>query len=279
MSARFVLRAAVAVAIVAAIPATGVAQTATRGETYSITRAKGPIVIDGNLSDEGWRDAVRIERWYEMNPGDNIEPKLKNVGYLTYDDKFFYAGFEFEDPDPKRIVAPFGDHDGLGGSRDYGGLFLDTRNDGHTAYEFQVSAHNVQFDAVMDDGGGGENASPDFFWESAAHINDHGWTLEIRIPLSTLRYRKMDPQDWGVMLWRNYERDFRYQWVSVKQPRGSQCFICRENTLQGLSKLPSGGHLVAAPYFAGNQTARLAGEPGAALISDPFKGKIGLDVK
>src|SRR5204862_3104100 len=85
MSARFILRAAMAAAIVAAIPATGVAQTATRGETYSITRAKGPIVIDGNLSDEGWQGAVRIERWYEMNPGDNIEPKLKNVGYLTYD--------------------------------------------------------------------------------------------------------------------------------------------------------------------------------------------------
>ncbi len=255
------------------------AQSSERGETYAITRAKGPIVIDGNLSDEGWKDALRIERWYEKNPGDNTEPKVRNVGYLTYDDKYFYAGFEFDDPDPRRIVAPFGDHDNLGASRDYGGLFLDTRNEGHTAYEFQVSAHNVQFDAVMDDNGGNENSSPDFFWESAAHINDHGWTLEIRVPLSSLRYRKMDPQDWGVMLWRNYERDFRYQFVSVKHPRGSQCFICRENTLKGLNRLPSGGHLIAAPYLAANQTARPSGPPGAPLVNDPFNHKIGLDVK
>ena len=175
------------------MPCVALAQTTTRGETYAITRAKGAIAIDGNLNDEGWRDALRIEKWYETTPGDNTEPRLKNVAYLTYDDKYFYAGFEFEDPDPKRIVAPYGDHDYLQNSADFAGMFLDTRNEGHTAYEFQVTAHNVQFDAVMDDNGGGENAAPDFFWESAAHINDHGWTLEIRIPFSSLRYRRMDP--------------------------------------------------------------------------------------
>ncbi len=278
MFARGVLITAVTVAIVAAAePAT--AQTSTRGETYAITRATGPIVIDGDLSDEGWKGALRIDRWYEINPGDNIEPKLKNVGYLTYDDKYFYAAFEFEDPNPTKIVSPYGDHDYIQSNADFGGIFLDTRNEGHTAYEFQVTAHNVQFDAVMDDNGGGENASPDFFWQSATHINDHGWTLEIRIPLSSLRYRKMDPQEWGIMLWRNYARDFRYQFVSVKQPRGSQCFVCRENTLRGLSQLPTGGHLIAAPYLAANQTARSSGPPGTALVDDPFDHKIGLDLK
>jgi hypothetical protein len=255
------------------------AQGTMRGETYNITRAPGPIVVDGNLSDEGWRGAVRIERWYEIQPADNIEPPVKSVGYLTYDDKFFYAGFEFDDPNPKLIVAPYGDHDTLPGNVDFGGLFLDTRNEGHTAYEFQVSAHNIQFDAVMDDNGGGENSSPDFFWESAARINDHGWTLEIRIPFSSLRYRNVEPQTWGVMLFRNYARDFRRQIMSVKLPRGSQCMVCRENTLTGLSRLPSGGHLVAAPYLAANQAARLAGDPGSPLVSDPFDHKIGLDAK
>jgi hypothetical protein len=278
MSVQCILSTAVTVAMLAAAVPAG-AQSSTRGETYPITRAKGPIVIDGNLSDEGWRDALRIERWYEINPGDNTEPKLKNVGYLTYDDKYFYAGFEFEDPDPKKIVSPYGDHDYIQGNADFGGMFLDTRNEGHTAYEFQVTAHNVQFDAVMDDNGGGENGSPDFFWESATRIHDHGWTLEIKIPFSSLRYRKVDPQDWGIMLWRNYARDYRYQFVSVKQPRGSQCFVCRENTLTGLSRLPTGGHLVVAPYVAANQTARQPGTLGTPLVNDPFAHKIGADVK
>ena len=81
------------------------------------------------------------------------------------------------------------------------------------------------------------------------------------------------------MLWRNYARDFRYQFVSVKQPRGSQCFVCRENSLSGLSNLPAGGHLVAAPYLAGNQAAHPSGPPGTPLVNDPFDHKIGLDVK
>jgi len=278
MPARCILSTAATAAILA-LPCIAHAQTSTRGETYTIARTKGEIVIDGNLNDEGWRDALRIDRWYETSPGDNTEPRVKNVGYLTYDDKFFYAAFEFEDPDPKRIVAPYGDHDYLQSNADFGGMFLDTRNEGHTAYEFQVTAHNIQFDAVMDDNGGGENGAPDFFWESATRITDHGWTLEIKIPFSSLRYRNKDPQEWGIMLWRNYARDFRYTFVSTKQPRGSQCFVCRENTLQGLSKLPSGGHLIAAPYLAADQAAHPSGALGTPLVNDPFGHKIGMDVK
>ena len=278
MSARCILSTAVMAAITASASSAS-AQTSLRGETYAIARAKGAIVIDGNLSDEGWRDAVRVERWYEINPGDNIEPPVKSVGYLTYDDKFFYAGFEFDDPNPKAILAPYGDHDSIQNNADFGGLFLDTRNEGHTAYEFQVTAHNIQFDAVMDDNGGGENASPDFFWQSATEINDHGWTLEIRIPFSSLRYRKLDPQAWGVLLWRNYARDFRHQFTSAKMPRGGQCFVCRENPLTGLSGLPAGGHLVAAPYLSAAQAAHPTGDLGTGLVNDPFDRKIGIDLK
>lgn len=277
LSARGILSAAITAAI-AGMPPPASAQT-TRGETYAITRAQGPIVIDGDLNDEGWHDAIRIDRWYEINPGDNIDPPVKSVGYLTYDDRFFYAAFEFDDPNPAAIISPFGDHDYLQTNVDFGGLFLDTRNDGHTAYEFQVTAHNIQFDAVMDDNGGGENSAPDFFWESATHINDHGWTLEIRIPFSSLRYRKVDPQTWGIMLYRNYARDFRHQIMSVKQPRGSQCYVCRESSLTDLRGLPSGGHLIAAPYLTAAQAARPAGDPGTPLVNDPFDGKIGIDVK
>jgi hypothetical protein len=273
-----VMAAAVtAAAVTTSAPAA--AQAVTRGQSYAIMRAKGPIVVDGDLQDEGWRDALTIDKWYEINPGDNIEPAVRNVAYLTYDDRFFYAAFEFDDPNPKLIMAPFGDHDVIQNNADYGGIFLDTRNEGHTAYEFQVTAHNVQFDAVMDDNGGGENASPDFFWKSAARINEHGWTLEIQIPFSSLRYRKLDPQTWGVMLWRNYARDFRHQFSSARMPRGSQCFVCLENGLTGLRGLPTGGHIVAAPYMSGTRTAHPAGDLGTPLVNDPFDHKIGLDVK
>ncbi len=277
MSGRCIRGASLTAAMVLLSVSAG-AQTSTRGETYSISRAKGPIVIDGSLTDEGWRDATRIDQWYEVNPGDNIAPTVKTTGYLVYDDKFLYAGFEFDDPAPKSIVAPYGDHDALSGSVDFAGMFLDTRNEGHTAYEFFVTAHNVQFDAITDDSSG-ENSSPDFFWESATRLNDHGWTLEMRIPFSSVRYKKADPQTWGIILYRNYPRDFRRQIMSAKIPRGNQCLVCYENELTGFTKLPRGGHIVAAPYFAGAQAAHPSGALGAPLVNDPFDHKIGMDMK
>jgi integrase len=129
------------------------AQSALSSTQIRISRATGPIGIDGELSDDAWRTATRVETWYEINPGDNTEPKVRNVGYLTYDDRYFYAGFEFEDPNPSDIRAPLGDRDNIGnGFYDYGGLVLDTRNTGRTAFDFAVTPRNIQYDGSVDDG-------------------------------------------------------------------------------------------------------------------------------
>jgi hypothetical protein len=245
-----------------------------------MTRASGPIKIDGDLSDEAWRTAVKVERWYEVQPGDNNEPPVKSVGYLTYDDRAFYAAFEFDDPSPAAIRAPYGDHDSISGNNtDFGGIIIDTQSTKRTAIEFFVSPRNVQYDAVTDDASG-ENQSPDFFWDSAARITDHGWMLEIRIPFSTLRYPRTDPQKWGIILMRNYPRKFRYQFASTVMPRGSNCFVCHVTDLDGLEHLPAGGHFVAAPYLSASDTAHPQdGVAGAPLENDPVTGRIGVDVK
>ena len=140
-------RAAVLILLMLVSPAVpAVAQTTLAGEPIAMTRSAGKITIDGDLDDEGWRNATRVDKWYETQPGDNTEPKVKNVGYLTYDDRFFYAAFEFEDPDPSSIKAPFADRDNIGnGYNDYGGVILDSRNSGRTATLFVVSPRNVQY--------------------------------------------------------------------------------------------------------------------------------------
>src|SRR5262245_30951267 len=149
-----------------------------------ISRAAGPIEVDGVLGDPGWNGASRIDTFYEIIPGDNVEPNVKSVAWLAYDDQFLYAAFEFSDPDPKSIRAPYDDRDVVPSYTDYGGLILDTRNDGKTAFEFLVNPRNVQYDAINNDASG-EDSSPDFFWDSAARIGAAGWTLEIRIPFSS----------------------------------------------------------------------------------------------
>src|SRR5438309_751160 len=96
------------------------------GETLRISRATGPIKVDGNLSDEGWQSVQPLTTWYEVNPGDNTPPKIRNVGRIAYDDRFLYAAFEFDDPNPRAIRAPYSDRDDSGGGfYDFGGIFLD----------------------------------------------------------------------------------------------------------------------------------------------------------
>src|SRR5690242_10836607 len=78
---------AVALALLAIVPLARAADE----PPLPITRAAGPITIDGDLSDAGWQGALKFETWFETNPGDNIEPKVKTIGYVTYDDRFFYT--------------------------------------------------------------------------------------------------------------------------------------------------------------------------------------------
>jgi hypothetical protein len=113
------------------------AQSSLSGETLHIVRTTGPIKVDGNLSDEGWEAVKPVTTWYEVNPGDNSPPTVRNVGRLAYDDKFLYAAFEFEDPNPDAIRAPYSDRDDSGGGfYDFGGMFVDAGNSGRTAALF-----------------------------------------------------------------------------------------------------------------------------------------------
>src|SRR5262245_7410414 len=251
----------------------------THGDTLSIKRVDGGIEVDGDLNDDGWKDAARVEIWYETNPGDNVPPKVRTVGWIGYDERFFYAAFQFDDPNAALIRAPFGDRDNVPSYTDYGGVILDTRNDGRTGLLLLANARGIQYDAVTDDVTGNEDSSPDFFWDYSARITESGWVLEMRVPFSSLRYGNDDPQTWGILLYRNYPREYRYQMFSARLPRGGNCFICRSNVLEGLSGLPSGGHIVIAPSVTGTQEQLPREGPGPPLESESVDGDAHLDVK
>ena len=254
-------------------------QESLHGDPVTIRKITGAIAVDGDLSDEGWKSAAKVETWYETNPGDNVTPKVKSVAWLGYDDTFFYAAFEFSDPNPGLIRAPFGDRDNVPGYTDYGGVILDTRNDGRTGLLLLANARGIQYDAITDDVTGNEDSSPDFFWDSSAKVTNEGWVLEMRVPFTSLRYGKEDPQTWGILLYRNYPREFRYQMFSAKVPHGGNCFICRSNVLEGLGGLPSGGHLVIAPSVTATQNYFPQDGLGTPLESEGFDGDAHLDLK
>ena len=246
------------------------AQTAT-----TITRTETPVVVDGKLDDAAWQNATKYETWYETNPGDNVAPSVTTIGYVTYDAKFLYIGIESLDPKPSEIRAVYGDHDQISGaSDDFAGVIVDSRNDGKTAVEMFVTARGVQYDAVQDDTGRGEDSAPDFFWDSEARIHERGWTMEMRIPFSSLRYDNPNPSQWGLILYRNMPRDRRYQIFTDKLPRGGNCFVCHFGKISGLHDLPAGDHFVLAPYLNAHQTGEAR---GGVLGNDFVNHQIGTD--
>jgi Domain of unknown function (DUF5916) len=245
----------------------------------NVTKATSPINIDGDLSDAAWQNALRFDTWYETNPGDNVEPQVKTIGWITYDNQFFYAAIESLDPSPANIRSQLNDHDGINGnSDDFAGVIIDSRNDGKTALEFFANSSGTQYDASQDDSSG-EDSSPDFFWDSATRKTDRGWILEMRIPFSSLRYEKKDPQTWGIILYRNMPRERRYQIFTHKLPRGQNCFVCNFNKVAGFTGLPSGGNIVAAPYFAAREIGERRGGFGTDLRNSPIGVDAGADLK
>lgn len=256
----------------------GVLQSA--AEPLSIAPAATPIEIDGVIHESEWANATKYETWYETNPGDNIEPAVKTVGWVTYDSRFLYFAIESTDPNPKAISAPYADHDNISGNTDdYVGVLLDTRNDGKSGYLFLVTARGVKYDAVTDDSGSGEDNSPDFFWDTAAKVHATGWSAEARIPFSSLRYEGSSPEQWGLMLYRNYPRDRRYQIFTNKLPRDVNCFVCNWGKVTGFRDLPTGDHMVIAPYVTANQIGEPRNGLGSEIVTRPVGTDGGLDLK
>src|SRR5436190_2090077 len=241
-----------------------------------LPRGSCPIGVDGDLSDPGWKGAAVVDTFFETVFGDNRMPSVTTVAWLAYDDRYLYIAVRCDDPDPRKIRAPYVDRDQVIGTDDNVAVFLDTRNDRRTAQEFRVSPRGIQADGVFNDASGNEDFSPDVYYAPAGRITEKGWQAEMRIPLSSLRYPRADPQKWGIIVWRNYPRDFRYAIYSSPQPRGANCLVCLSHELTGLTHLPSSSHLVVAPYASAQDVAQ-ADAPGQPLGKGQTDKRVGLD--
>jgi hypothetical protein len=243
----------------------------------NIHRASGPITIDGDLSDAGWKDAAKVDQWVEGSPADNIPAKVKTIAYLTYDDRYFYIGIRCEDPNPKKIRAPYVERDAVLGTDDNIAVFLDTRGEKRTALELRVNPRGIQGDGFYDDSNGDEDFSPDYFYDTAARIDEGGWSAEYRIPFSSLRYSSRNPT-WNILIWRNYPRDFRYAYYTSPVWRDVNCLVCNSAPIVGLTDLPEAGHLTVAPYVS-SQHLEQATDSLGNLNDRSLDNNVGADVK
>ncbi len=120
---------------------------------HTVPKATSEVTIDGVIDEQAWVDALTLELNYEVQPGENIEPPVRTVVFITYDEGNVLVAFRAFDPEPEKIRARYRDRDQVRGD-DWVGILLDTFNDERRAYEFWVNPLGVQTEGIFNQTGG-----------------------------------------------------------------------------------------------------------------------------
>jgi hypothetical protein len=252
---------------------------APEGETRPLlaTRATAPITLDGRLDEPAWQAAPVASGFLQRDP-DQGQPATEPTELrLLFDDHALYVGARLFDREPGRIVRQLSRRDALA-EADTFALYLDPHRDRRTGVVLQVSAAGVQRDAAIYD----DNFEDDLWdavWDSAVAQDAGGWSVEMRVPFSQLRFPTVPGHVWGVNARRVVYRKNESSWL-VLVPKNENGLASRMTGLSGIGGIEPGRHVEILPYVSGQaefvEPAR-AGDPwndGSRL-----RGGAGLDFK
>lgn len=157
--------------------------------------------VDGRLSEPTWAPARATSDFRQVDPVDGADPTQRTEVWVAYDDDALYIAARLHDTDPAGIVSRLGRRDASTNS-DLFVVAIDSWHDHRTAFRFGVNAAGVLSDniAVNDAQQGDDSWDP--VWDAAVRTDSAGWSVEMRIPFSQLRYHSGAPSDWGI----NFER-------------------------------------------------------------------------
>jgi hypothetical protein len=203
-------------------------------EHATFGRAAGEFVVDGRLDESSWRSATPLQKFYEIYPADTGEAPVATTVSFLYDERNVYVAVRALDPQPAAIRAPIVRRDQVLSDQDYVEVFLDPLNTRRSAFFFRVSARGIVTDGQYDDKNRIRDYSPDFDFDAATTIGEEGWTAEIRIPLSSLRYRAGVENSWAYVIYRNLPREQVVSIASAPIPRGANCDLCYANVIEGI---------------------------------------------
>ena len=217
--------------------------------TQRIAHAVSMIEVDGVVDEDAWGAAWSTELPYEVNPRENVEAPVRTEVYLTYDEGHLYVGFKAYDPDPSAIRAHLTDRD-RAWSDDWVGVALDTFNDERRNFLFVVNPMGVQMDQI-ETFPNGETAW-DGIWHSAGVVTDWGWSAEMKIPFSTLRFQRAEgSQVWGFDGVRKYPRAESHMMGAFARDRNNNCYLCQAIKIEGFDGVSPGRNLEITPTVTG----------------------------
>jgi hypothetical protein len=247
------------------------------GHTLHAVRATERIVIDGILNDAAWMKAPVEWDFTQRDPVEGVAPSERTEIQIAYDDTSVYFGVRLFDKEPKRIVRQLSRRDD-NPDADYFLLQLSPNHDRLTGSWFQVSAAGVQRDAIISNDVF-TDTSWDGVWESAVHVDDEGWSLEMRIPFSQLRFPPGTRQVWGINAARYIHRRAETVWLQMV-PKNDSGIASRMDDLEGIEGLEEHRHLDLMPYLVGRTSFIRPPAPNDPFNSGHrFFGTAGLDLK
>lgn len=243
-------------------------------------RTKGLIKIDGIPNEPEWKDGGLMTDLIAFRPviGEHEDIADRTECYLMYNDEGIYFGGYCYERTKDSIATELKGRDGFG-TNDYIGLIFDTYNDKLNGFEYFVTPLGEQWDAKMNPPSPNsemEDFSWNAVWQSNAVITDKGWSFEMFIPFSAIRFSKKEIQDWGVNITRRRRKtEQQYTWRAIDPNKNG--FLTQEATWKGLSNIKPPVRLQFSPYFSVYANHYPANEPGIKNLTSQVNG--GLDVK
>jgi hypothetical protein len=231
-------------------------KTNTKIDSLEIPFEKNTIIIDGELDDDLWSNALLIELDIVNSPWDNLPSPVKTTAKLIENGQFLYIAFIAHDPDPTKIQGFLTDRDKTW-LQDTVGIKLDTHNNRRLNYSFFVNPYGVQNDATYNEITGQNNTSWDGLWYAFGKKTEQGYQVEMAIPYNILNF-KADGQKkkWAIELVRIYPRDTSLRISHVPLERDNPCWLCQYPEVIGFESAEINQNLRLTPTLTAskNQT-------------------------
>lgn len=232
--------------------------------------------IDGLLNDKCWDIVAWSEDFVEREPDENTAPTEQTKFKIVYDKNFLYLGIRCYDKDPKKIVKRLSRRDGFEG--DWVEVNIDSYHDKRTGFSFTSSVSGVKGDEFISNNGNNWDGSWNPIWYLKTNIDEEGWTAELKIPLSQLKFGNNKEQIWGLQVQRRFFRlEERSTWQRI--PQDAPGWVSEFGELQGLVDIEPQKQIEIQPFFASQLNTYPKEEGNPYRDGNDSKLNGGLDAK
>ncbi|CAN5476981.1 hypothetical protein BH23BAC4_BH23BAC4_09290 [soil metagenome] len=236
----------------------------------------GEIRIDGRMDEPLWETAPVATGFIQRQPEPGMAATERTEVRVLYDDQALYVGFRMHDASPQLIQAQLARRD-TDVASDWALVGIDSQSDRRTAFVFGVNAAGVQRDFLLYNDVR-EDTSWDAVWQSAVSIDEHGWTAELRIPLSQLRFSPSADAPWGLQFGRHIGRKGEDTFWAPFLP-DAPGFVSQFGYLTDLQNLSRPRGLEIRPYIASRLTRAPGEEDNPFYSANQLRADVGMDVK